>query len=552
MFMKVLFEKRNNMPLDPESVRRMAKKFGLGSMLAELLLVRGILEDTGAFLSPDIRNMHDPLLFSDMDKAVGTIRVHISERKKIAVFGDYDSDGVCAAAILYRTLQMMKADVSVFLPNRSEGYGLSLRAVSEIAQTGAQLLITVDCGISSVQEVCAARDTGMAVVITDHHECPSELPVADAIINPKRKGESYPFRELAGGGVAFKLATALIGKHAFELIDIAAVATIGDVVPLLGENRIIAAKGLYKLNAAPAAGLDILMKEAGLKKRPIDSEGVAFGLVPRINASGRMEDPQAAFELICGQKDRTELTVLAKKLCVLNAKRQSVQESIIRKAFTMAEEYAKDRVLVLQDDGWDTGIVGLAASALTGAFVKPALLFGMRDGLYVGSARSVPGVNIYEALSSNAGLLEAFGGHEAAAGMTIKKESLKPLREALGRYLDEKYTEEDFLMKAYYDAETSLSEVDGELVSEIKRLMPFGCGNESVKLLLRQVDVLEKRPIGDGSHSRLKIAQDGAVMDAVAFKTKCDEIPARADVLATPQINDYNGNVEVVLNVISF
>jgi single-stranded-DNA-specific exonuclease len=549
--MRVIFKKRNNIPTDTETVRRIAETFNLSGKLAELLLVRCIPEEIGAFLNPDIRNMHDPFLFYDMKTAVQIISAHISDGKKIAIFGDYDSDGVSAAAILYLTLKKMNADVSVFLPSRSEGYGLSLTAVSKIAQSGAELLITVDCGISSAHEVRAAREAGMAVVITDHHECPDELPVADAILNPKRKGETYPFRDLAGGGVAFKLAIALAGKNAFELIDLAAVATIGDVVPLLGENRIIAAKGLYKLNVAPILGLDILMEEAALKKRPVDSEGIAFGLVPRINASGRMEDPRTAFELLCGQKDRAQLEAFAKKLCALNTKRQSVQESIIKEGLFMAEAYAKERVLVLQNDDWDTGIVGLAASALTGAFAKPALLFGFRDGLYVGSARSVPGVNIYEALKNNEDLLESFGGHAAAAGMSVKKENLSRLREALKRYMLDNYAEEDFIKKAFYDMETSLLEVTGDLVGEIKKLMPFGCGNESVKLLLREVDVIEKRPIGNGSHSRLRIAQGGAVMDAVAFKTKCDEIPARMDVLASPQINDYNGNVEVVLDAIS-
>lgn len=550
--MKYLYEKRNGKTMDPRRKAEMAEEYGISGMLAELLILRGITEDAGAFLNPGIRNMHDPYLFCDMKKTVDMIRAHVRDGRKITVFGDYDSDGICAAAILYLALKTMNADVSAVLPNRSDGYGLSMKAVTDIARSGAGLLITVDCGISNSDEVRAAKEAGMAVIITDHHECPDELPDADAILNPKRKGEAYPFRELAGGGVAFKVAVALTGKKAFEMIDLAAVATIGDVVPLLDENRIIAAKGLYKLNAAPSLGLAVLMDEAGLKKRPVDSEGVAFGLVPRINAAGRIGDPKTALALICAQKSRTELQPLARSLCALNARRQELQESIISQGMSMAEAYADARVLVLQEDEWEPGIVGLAASALAGSFAKPALLLGRRDGLYVGSARSVPGVNLYEALKKAGHLMEAFGGHEAAAGVTVRQENLQILRETLNRHMFENYSEENFMRKAFYDMEARLPDVTADLACEIRRLMPFGCGNEPVKLLLRNVQVLDKRPIGNGSHSRMRISQDGAVINAVAFKTVCEEIPGKMDALACPQVNDFNGNTEVVLDAISF
>ena len=468
------------------------------------------------------------------------------------MFGDYDADGVSAAAIMYITLKELGSDPLVFLPNRSEGYGLNAQAIERIIDSGAALLITVDCGISGAEEVRLAKKAGLSVIITDHHECPDELPCADALLNPKREGETYPFRELSGGGVAFKLASVLTGKKAFELIDLAAVSTIGDVVPLWGENRIIAAKGVYKLNAAPLPGLDILMEEASLKRRPMDSEGVAFGLVPRINASGRIGDPVTAFDLLCGEKSREELQGMAKKLCAMNTQRKGMQEDIIQKGSSMAGAYTADRVLVLKDNEWDTGIVGLAASALAAAYAKPAVLFGQRSGLYVGSARSVPGVNIYEAIKQSASLLEAFGGHAAAAGMTVKPENLSFLREELNRYMFEKYSKEDFIYKAVYDIEAHLSDFTEALIGDIKRLKPFGCGNESVKFLLRDVQVVSKRPIGNGSHSRLRIMQDGALMEAVAFKTICTEIPEKIDVLATPQMNDYNGNIEAILDVISF
>ncbi len=550
--MKYFFTKRNETPCDPEKVQRLENEYALSSILAQMLHMRGFFEDAGQFLKPDIRNMHDPYLFSDMKKAVGIIKSHIRNGDRIAIFGDYDSDGVCASAILYLTLRKLNAKVSVFLPNRSDGYGLSGEAVSKIAASGAALMVTVDCGISSAAEVRFAKAKGISVIITDHHECPEELPEADVLLDPKRKGETYPFRELSGGGVAFKMATALIGRDAFEFIDLAAVSTIGDVVPLLGENRIIAAKGLYKLNAAPLPGLEVLINEADLKKRPMESESVAFGLVPRINASGRIGDPRLAFELLCGEKTGPELQMLARDLCVMNAKRQTLQEKIVQSSLQMAEEYAEDRVLVLQDDSWDTGIVGLAASAVTTAFCKPAVLLGERNGVCAGSARSVPGVNIYEALKHTGEWMETFGGHEAAAGMTLKKENIPFLRKALNLYMFEHYSKEYFVPKAIYDIEMDLSEVTGSLVEEIKLLMPFGCGNDPVKIFLRGIEVLDKRPIGNGKHSRLRIAQGKSVMDAVAFKTVFRDIPVRIDVLATPQRNDYNGNIEVILDVISF
>ena len=550
--MKYLFLKRNNIAPDPSSVEKLAKEYGVSGMLAELLLVRGIIEDTGAFLNPDIRNMYDPNLFCDMKKATALIRAHISEQKKICIFGDYDSDGVNASVILYLTLKKMGGDVSVYLPKRAEGYGMNTEAIQKIAGEGASLLITVDCGISNMTEVRMAKDLGMAVIVTDHHECPDELPDADAILNPKREGETYPFRELCGGGVAFKLACALTGKAAFELIDFAAVATIGDIVPLLSENRIIAAKGLYKLSVAPSTGLHILMQEAGINKRPVDSESVAFGMVPRINAAGRLDDPMTAFSLLCGLEASAALEAYAKKCCALNAKRQGLQEAIVLQSMEMARSYMDARVLVLQDDAWDTGIVGLAASALTDRFAKPALLFGLRNGICAGSARSVDGVNIYHALKTCGDLLVAYGGHEAAAGMSVKKENIPALREALNRYMFQNHTQEDFMFKEYYDMEAEISDINRAIICELHRLKPFGCRNEPVKILLRDVAAREKRSIGNGKHSRLTLSKNGSMICGVKFGTPADEIPDRMDALVSVQINDYNGAAEVIVDVISF
>lgn len=550
--MKYLFKKRNEITAEPARIAEIAKELGVSNILAELLYVRGIMQDTGAFLNPDIRNMYDPNLFSDMRKAAAIIRAHIAEKKKICIYGDYDSDGVNAAAILYLTLRKMGGDAFVYLPKRAEGYGMNAEAVKKIAHRGADLLVTVDCGISNVAEVRTAKELGMTVIVTDHHECPEELPDADAILNPKREGEKYPFRELCGGGVAFKLACALTGKAAFELIDFAAVATIGDVVPLLSENRIITAKGLYKLSVAPSTGLKILIREAGINKKPINSEGVAFGLVPRINAAGRLEDPLIAFRLLCGMESPTALETYAKKCCALNLKRQGLQESIVRQCMEMAAAYADARVFVLQDDAWDAGIVGLAASALVERFAKPALLFGMRGGLCTGSARSVDGVNIYNALKACGDLLEAYGGHEAAAGMSVKKENLSALREALNQYMYQKHTEEDFMFREFYDMEAKIADINCEVIRELHRLKPFGSGNEQVKILLRNVTVMEKRAIGNGKHSRVVLSQDGAVIGGVKFGTPASEIPDRMDALVSAQISDYNGAAEVIVDVISY
>ena len=550
--MKYLYQKRNNTAADPETVQRLAKEFGISSLLAELLMVRGIMEDTGAFPNPDIRNMHDPHLFRDMKKAVELIRAASLAHKKICIFGDYDADGVSAAAILYRTLKKMNSETYAYLPIRQEGYGLNMEAVRKIAEEGASLLITADCGVSNVQEIKTAKDLGMQVIITDHHECPSVLPDADAILNAKREGETYPFRELCGGGVAFKLACALTGKEAFELIDLAAVATIADIVPLLSENRILAAKGLYKLNKSPSAGLEVLIRESGFAKRQIESESVAFGIIPRINAAGRLGDPKTAFTLLCGEVNRTELESLARQLCSLNAKRQGMQEEIVDKSVRMAQEYGEHRILVLQDDNWDTGVVGLAASALTERFGKPAILFGLRDGFYVGSARSVLGVNIYNAIRESESLLEVFGGHEAAAGMTIKKENLPVFRERMNTYMFAHYSEEDFRPRAFYDMEGKLAEINGEVIRELYRLKPFGCRNEPVRILLRDVHVTEKHAIGNGNHSRLRLYQEGSSINGVAFGIVSADIPDHMDALVSVQINDYNGDAEAIVDLMSF
>lgn len=550
--MKYIFKKRNTYLNSPAAVERIAKEFGLSMLTAELLAARVAVEQTGAFLQPDIRNMHDPMLFKDMSKAVEIIRRHIRGGNRICVFADYDSDGINAAAILKLCLGKMSADVFVYIPQRMEGYGLSSSAVEKIAGEGAGLLITADCGISDAVQVTHAKELGMEVVITDHHECPPVLPAADAILNPKCRRETYPFRDLCGGGVAFKLACALLGKEAFSLVDLAAVATVGDLVPLLGENRIIAAKGLYKLSVAPSSGLEMLMMESGFTKRPVEADAVAFGIVPRINAAGRVGDPRVAFDLLCAEGSREQIREAAKKLCALNTKRREMQGRMVADAAKIAEEYREDRILVLKDNEWDPGIIGLAASSLADKYTKPAVLLAGVGEMCVGSARSIPGVNIFRALQENAALLEKYGGHESAAGLTIRKENLSAFRNAMNAHMFHCYKEDDFMPVALYDVELRLPDLTNAVVQGFQLLKPFGYANEPVAILLREVHIAGKRAVGNGKHSKLRLSQDNACMNGVVFGKSVEDLPDRMDAVVYVQISDYNGEAEAVAQVISY
>ncbi len=529
----------------------MQSGLNVSAELARILYGRGIksVEAGRDFLQPNQSQMHDPFLFCDMADGVSTIRNTIANKGSICIYGDYDADGTAASAILYLALKEMGARVECFLPSRLEhGYGLSMEAVEKLK--GFQLLITVDCGITNIAEIEKVKAYGIRTIITDHHECGRILPPADYILNPKRAGETYPYADLCGAGVAFKLAQALIGELAFRYIDIAAVATVADIVPLNGENRVIAALGLEKLNSDPNKGIRALYVKAGLRRERIDAQTVSFGLAPRINAAGRIATARTAFDLMV-EEDEKKLEQLAEQLCALNADRQGRQECVVKQAMEMKVD-PDDRLILLYRESWDVGIVGLAASKIAEYYNRPTILLGKANGFYTGSARSIDGVNIYEALKTQADLYEKFGGHAGAAGLTVKEEHLGRLKSRLNLYLKEAYAEEVFRPVRYYDLKTQVAHITPELIGELERLKPYGHKNGPVELLIHAADITGIRPIGEDRHAKFVLRHGKHTLNAVCFGMRACDVPAHADVVGTAAMNSFDHRPQMVVGTLSF
>lgn len=543
--------KQKNPDVDEKTAIGLSRALNIGVVLARILCARGICTPAAAklFLHPDKGQLNDPLLFTDMADSVSLVRHTIAAGGRMLIYGDYDVDGTAGCAIMFHTLKKLGANVECMLPSRMEhGYGLSLEAVEQMA--GYDLLITVDCGITNVAEIDRARELGLRSIIADHHECGAALPKADYIINAKREGERYPYKDLCGAGVAFKFAVALAGEAAYEYIDLAAIATVADIVPLTGENRVIAKLGLDKLNSQPNPGIKWLVKKAGVKSRVINSQTVAYSLAPRINAAGRIASARVAFDLMTEQ-DETRLEKLTEELCSLNADRQARQEQMYRQVLEMEEEMDSGRLVLLYNEGWDAGIIGLAASKVAERYSKPAILFGKVGDMYVGSARSIDGVNIYEALATQKDLYEKFGGHAGAAGLTIDEKHLETLKQRMELFLDNKYGDEVFTPVKYYDAELHPREIDKKLLAELELLRPFGHKNELVDILVRGARLTEVKPIAEGKHTRFMIEKNGGKINAVMFGKTVADIPAQSDVVGVARMNTFDNLPQMVVETLS-
>ncbi len=519
--------------------------------LAFLLYTRGIssVEEGRLFLYPKKEQLHSPFLFKDMEDCVSMVKHAIAMKGKVCIYGDYDADGTSASAIMYKTLKAMGADVCCKLPSRLEhGYGLTEEAIKSIADFN--LLITVDCGITAVKEIALAKEFGINTIITDHHECGTVLPAADCILNPKCENETYPYKNLCGAGVAFKFAQALIGQEAFSYIDLAAIATIADIVPLKDENRVIASLGLEKLNTNPNAGIKMLYDKAGFKKEKISAQTIAFGIASRLNAPGRISSAQATFDLLV-KEDKNALEVLATELCELNSKRQVLQETITTQALQMKVD-PDDRIIVLWNKDWDVGIVGLAAAKVAEHYNKPAVLFSEVNGKFTGSARSISGVNLHEVFSTQEELYEKFGGHAGAVGLTVTKENLQTIKHRLNLCMKEKYDDSVFMPVRYFDIDIKSSKITQNLISDLARLEPCGHENEAVKLCIKDAQIVDIRPIADNKHAKFSIKDGKESLSAVCFGRKAGDIPLKADVVGYAEINSYDNRPQLIVDVLSY
>ena len=540
------------------------------------------------FLNPDYsQDIFDPFIFSDSKKAVKIIFDAIAKQENIVVHGDYDADGVCASVILIKTLRAFGAkNVSVFIPHREvDGYGLNMKTVDELAKNKTNLIITCDCGISNTEEVKSAKEKGMNIIITDHHSIPEAIPPADAIIHPKMPGEKYPDKLLCGGAVAFKLVQALLIEHkknnkampdgslheSYEkwILDIVALATVGDMIPLQGESRTLVRYGLIVLNKTQNIGLKKLlcvaglMEENGKLKRKLSTYNIGFQIVPRINAAGRMDHANTAYALLMAE-NKDEACELATKLDQNNIDRKKITSQIVNEAIEQIEAGDKDSPMLFAiKEGWSTGILGLVAGRIKDKYNKPAIVMGITDGEITGSGRSIAEFNLIEAMQEIPEYFDKFGGHPQACGLTLADPSkLDEFKKALTKKAKAKLKGIELVPKIDIDAEVKLEEIDWKLYDLLQKFEPFGISNEEPKYMAKDLTVAGIDPVGkDGTHLRVIIQQNGGtIRKTIGFglgnlnrhpedwKNNL-KIGDKIDMVFTVGVNEWNGNRELQLGV---
>lgn len=546
---------------DEKLADEIARECGLSPLIAKLLVIRGIdsPQRARAFLEAGPELFHDPYLLDGMEESVHRIRRAIERNEPICIYGDYDADGVSSTSLMVHVMRQLGAVFDCYIPNRfTEGYGLHKDALAHLQESGYKLIVTVDTGISAVEQVAFANQLGLDVIVTDHHEPPAVLPEAFAVINPKKPGCSYPFDMLAGVGVAFKLAHALLGEPPLYLADLAALGTIADLVPLVDENRVLARLGLQRLNQTRNIGLQALIRVCGLADSELTAGHVGFALGPRLNAGGRLETAEAAVKLLTTQ-DPEEADQCARILDNLNRERQELVQAITDEAVQMVREQFpldENRVLVLAKEGWNVGVVGIVASRLVEMFYRPTIVLGIdrEKGTAKGSARSIAGFDMYEALTACREWLPHYGGHTMAAGMTLPIENLEPLRDRLNRLAAEWLTEEDFVPLTKVDVALDLAEISLDTAEQLEQLAPFGMGNPTPLVLVRDVEAAGMRTIGrDDSHLKCSLCKEGGSVDAIGFNwahVVSEVTPkARFEVLAELSVNEWNGHRKPQLTI---
>jgi single-stranded-DNA-specific exonuclease len=541
----------------------------LNPLVAQVLFSRGLLteEDIKKFISPDYgTDLNDPFLFRDMEKVVERIKKARDKKEKVAIFGDYDADGVTASIIMKEVLDDLGIDSFVYIPDKNiEGYGMNRAAVEMIKEKKASLIITVDCGITSVAEIEKANSLGIDVIITDHHHVPEILPPAFAIINPQAKNSGYPFKDLAGVGVAFKVVQAVYQKLLAEkieqakwLLDLVAIGTIADCVPLIGENRLFAKYGLKVLSKTKRIGLKELFKVGRIiidENTLPDTRKVAFYIAPRINAAGRIKHANLAFDLVF-EKSAAKARELALEIEEQNTQRQKITDKITEEVEVLARNAYKDKKFIFAiGEHFSIGVLGLVAGKIVQKFNKPAAVFQEREDVCTGSFRSIPQLNIIEAIEECKDLLVKFGGHSQAAGASVKKENVEKFYEKMNGVIEEKLKGADLSEEIEIDGEALPENITFELAEDLGKLEPFGEGNEEPVFLIKNLKVKEKRVVGNGNkHIKLFLEADGILFGAISFNgyEKFSHIAAgdNVDILCYIQKDEWNGNKKVQLKLI--
>jgi len=543
--------------IDKQISNRLMLETKLPAVICDLLVSRGIQTSAMAQEYFNGDTLSDPFLIKDMDKAVEAIDEAIQNEEKITVYGDYDCDGVTATVMLYSYLDALGADVDWYIPFRDEGYGLSCDSVRKLADRGTSLIITVDNGVSAVEEAKLIYELGMKLVVTDHHQPPEELPQAEAVVDPHRQDDFSSYKHLAGCAVALKLIMAMeqdIDGMLEQYADLAAIGTIGDVVPLTGENRIIVRRGLSEMQYSENEGLLSLISAAGLDPEDMTSTGIAFGLCPRINAAGRYGSPDVAAQLLLAQNRKTA-DMLATQLCDLNTSRKTTENDILEKAIASLQENPRifnERVLIVCGEGWNRGIIGIVSARLLELYEKPCIVIGIEGNEARGSARSVEGFSIYSALESCSELLTKFGGHVKAAGFSIKKEFIEEFRQRMYIYAAEKFPSMP-AMTIEADIEPDAEHISISEIENLQYMQPFGEQNTAPLFLMKECVITSSRPLKDGKYTSFTAEYKGKQLKFLCFTLSYDKfayfIGDKVDVLANLEVNEYNNTKNVSVRV---
>lgn len=541
-----------------ELAKQISSKFNISKLLAQILINKGISqdEDIKIFLEPKRNNFYDPFLMPDMEKAVNRIIKAIENGEIITIYGDYDVDGITSTTVLKKFLEERGIKPNYYIPNRlKEGYGLNEEAIKEIAKEGTTLMITVDCGISGVEETLFAKSLGIETIITDHHEPGEILPDAYAIIDAKIKTNKYPFNQLAGVGVVFKLIQALsikLGldeKEYLKYLDLVCLGTISDIVPLVDENRVIAKLGLKLVNVTKNLGLRTLLIMSGYKSA--DSNTISFGIAPRINACGRMGFADEALQLLLSEDKETVLK-LAENLNEYNRERQEKEKEIFEEAVKQIDNNEEQTAIILGGDGWHHGVTGIVSSKITETYFKPSILIGFEENEGKGSGRSIPGIDLHEALLKCSSNLEKFGGHAMAIGLSIKKENFDSFKKELNEYLKNQNINQikPIIM---IDVVANLKDVNLQTVEELSLLEPFGEVNKMPIFCFKNLKIDSIRALTEGKHLKMSLRDDNLSINAIGFnigeKAQEYRMGDKVDVVGSLEINEYNGMKSIQINL---
>ncbi len=547
--------------VDEESVDNLSNKYHINKLLATILNNRGIVteEKIRLFLNPTRNDFHNPFLIKDMEKAVDRIIKAIENKERITIYGDYDVDGITSITVLKSFLQERGLEIAQYIPNRlTEGYGLNIEAVEKIKKRGCDLMITVDCGISAIKEIDYANQLGIETIVTDHHEPGQELPKAMAVIDNKRKDSTYPFRELAGVGVVFKVIQAISIKlglkeeEYLKYLDIVCIGTISDIVPLVDENRVIAKLGLLLIKQTRNIGLRAIINMSGYKE--IDSNSISFGIAPRINACGRMGKAEDALELFLS-KNINEVCQLAQKLNEYNKERQETEKAIYENAVEAIERenLQKNSAIIVGGHNWHHGVIGIVSSKITEMYFKPSILLSFEDdGIGTGSGRSIPGFDLHEALSKCNNSIEKFGGHSMAIGITIKKDKFEDFKKQFEQIAEEADIN-DIIPIIKIDAKINFENINKEMVDSLKELEPYGEGNKMPIFAFKNLKIDSIRSLSDGKHLKLTLKEGNTVINAIGFNMghfiNEYRIGDKVDVAGVLEINHFNGVESVQINL---